>query len=163
MRFLRTLATFCFFAAAAAPALAGPPLICHSIPVDSGHSLPWLATAGWNGTDPSYDLAHLQQDTLTLLTPSTPVEVREETLRRAVIYSARRSGLADALAVALMTRVLNAQAAGVANAPAWFDAGYFAETERQAAQVYPMLHGSEHDPIVRGSVLCECRCEGFFG
>lgn len=144
MRLTRTLTAFALFATSmAAPAWAGPPLICHAIPVGSRPSLPWIDTGSWNGADPAYDVSHLEQDTLALLVPGTPVDVQMETLRRAAIYSARQEGLADALSVALMGRVMDAQAGGTPNPPAWFDAGYFAETLRQAAQVYPMLHGSE--------------------
>jgi hypothetical protein len=102
-------------------------------------------TGSWNGTDSSYDVSRLQQDTLTLLAPSTPIDLRMETLRRAAIYSARRIGLADSLSVALMSRVMDAQVSGNPDPSAWFDAGYFVETLRQAAQVYPMLHGSQRD------------------
>lgn len=146
MHFTRTLAAFALFSAGvAAPAWAGPPLICHAIPIGSQHSLPWIDTGTWNGADLTYDVSQLEQDTLALLGPSAPVDVRMETLRRAAIYSARRDGLADALSVALMGRVMDAQAGGTLNPSAWFDAGYFAETLRQAAEVYPMLRGSEHN------------------
>ncbi len=154
MRLTRLIATFGFLSAlAASPAWAGPPLICHTIPIGSQASLPWAATQSWNGVLASYDVAQLQRDTLALLAPSAPLDVRMETLRRAAIYSARGSALADSLTIALMARVVNAQAAGTESPAAWFDAGYFAETLRQAAGIYPLLHGSERDQwMIRSAV-----------
>lgn len=122
----------------AAPALAGPPLICGPIDIGTAQSLPWSSAPGWNGALASYDIAHLGDDTVSLLTPQTPVNVRRETLRRAAIYAARQSGLAESLAARLIAR---ANTTGdVANSPtAWFDAGYFVETIRQAARIGEML------------------------
>ena len=114
----------------AAPALAGPPLICHPIDIGTAQSLPWSSAPGWNGVLASYDVTHLGDDTVSLLTPQTPVNVRRETLRRAAIYSTRQAGLPEQLAARLVAR---ANAAGEADPAAWFDAGYFAETIRQAA------------------------------
>jgi len=116
----------------AAPALAGPPLICQSIDIGTAQSLPWSSAPGWNGVLGSYDLAHLGDDTVSLLTPQTPVNVRRETLRRAAIYATRQAGLAELLAGRLLAR---ANAAGDAGPTAWFDAGYFVETIRQAARL----------------------------
>lgn len=146
MRLTYTLVAFALLAGlVTAPAWAGPPLICHAIPIGSQSSLPWSDTEGWNGAVPSYDVSHLERDVLALLDRSTPIEVRMETLRRAAIYSARESGLADELTMALMGRVIDAQAVQTANPAAWFDAGYFAETLRQAARIYSLLHGSDRD------------------
>jgi hypothetical protein len=116
----------------AAPALAGPPLICQPVDIGTAQSLPWSSAPGWNGVLGSYDLAHLGDDTVSLLTPQTPVSVRRETLRRAAIYATRQAGLAELLASRLLAR---ATAAGDANPAAWFDAGYFVETIRQAARL----------------------------
>ena len=82
----------------AAPALAGPPLICGPIDIGKAQSLPWSSAPGWNGALASYDLTHLGDDTVSLLTPQTPVNVRRETLRRAAIYAAGQTGLAESLA-----------------------------------------------------------------
>jgi len=127
----------------AAPALAGPPLICHPIDIGAAKSLPWTTAPGWNGVEASYDLSRLTDDTLSLLTPQTPIDVRRETLRRAAIYSAADAGLADALTTRLVARATEAEAAGKPNATAWFDAGYFVETVEQAALVYPILRAEE--------------------
>ncbi|MBV8368767.1 MAG: hypothetical protein JO036_07495 [Candidatus Eremiobacteraeota bacterium] len=120
----------------AAPALAGPPLICHPIDIGTAQSLPWSSAPGWNGALTSYDLAHLGDETVSLLTPQTPVNVRRETVRRAAIYATRQAGLAESLATRLIAR---ANAAGDAEPAAWFDAGYFVETIRQAAWLGQVL------------------------
>jgi hypothetical protein len=139
------IAMFAFVTLVAAPAWAGPPLICHTNDIGSQHSLPWLSTNGWNGADPAYDLSRLTGDTLALLAPGTPVVVRMETLRRAAIYSARQTGLSDQITIYLLSRVASSELSGKQDPYALFDAGYFIETLREAALVYPMLHGTEHD------------------
>jgi hypothetical protein len=145
MHLTRLFAVMLFCAAfIAAPAWAGPPLICHPNDIGSQRSLPWLTTDGWNGADPAYDVSHLGEDTLNLLTPSTPIEVRMETIRRAVIYATRQSGLGDQLAIALLGRVLQAQTLGAADPSVWFDAGYYVETLNEAARIFPNLHSVEH-------------------
>jgi len=136
MKLRALVATLVFTLLAALPAWAGPPLICHPIQIGSAPSLPWQTTSGWNGMDSSYDVSHLIADTLRLLTPQTPVTVREETLRRAAIYSSRQNGIADRLTSALVARTVREQ-----NEPTtWFDAGYFAEAVREAGVAYTMLH-----------------------
>ena len=122
----------------AAPALAGPPLICGSIDIGTARSLPWSSAPGWNGALASYDLTRLSDDTVALLTPQTPVDVRRETLRRAAIYAARQTGLAESVAARLIART-DAAGAGANDPSAWFDAGYFVETIRQAARIGHML------------------------
>src|SRR6185295_6706757 len=72
---------------AARPALAGPPLLCFPFDIGAARSLP-MGAGNWHATDPAYNVAHLVDDTLALLTPQTPVLVRMETLRRATIYAA---------------------------------------------------------------------------
>lgn len=127
------------------PALAGPPLICQQFEIGSAKSLPWTRGSDWHGADPSYNLANLTRDTLALLAPATLVKVRMETLRRAAIYSSKDARLAADLENRLLARVVDSEAIGKADALAWFDAGYFAETIRQATFVYRynMLNESE--------------------
>ena len=96
----------------AAPALAGPPLVCHAIDIGTATSLPWSSGSGWNGAQGSYDLSHLGDDMFALLTPAMPIDVRRETLRRAVIYSASEPSLADTLTRRLVAKANDAQAAG---------------------------------------------------
>jgi hypothetical protein len=133
----RSLLTLAFaLVVTAAPALAGPPLVCHPIDIGTAQSLPWSSAPGWNGVLSSYDVARLGDDTASLLTAQTPVNVRRETLRRAAIYATRQAGLAEQLAARLIAR---ANAAGDADPAAWFDAGYFVETIRQAARLAQIL------------------------
>jgi hypothetical protein len=118
------------------PAWAGPPLVCRQFDIGSAKSLPWKAGPDWHGADPAYNVANLGDETLSLLTPGTPVRVRMETLRRASIYSAKDARLAGELTGRLMARALDAEANGKPAPLAWFDAGYFVETIRQATFVY---------------------------
>src|SRR5258707_15868712 len=88
----------------AAPALAGPPLICHAIDIGAEQSLPWTST-GWNlSGQEKYDVSRLVADTLALLTPSTPVLLRMETLRRATLYGQQRTAVAKELLLRLEAR-----------------------------------------------------------
>jgi len=118
------------------PAWAGPPLICQQFEIGSAKSLPWNGGADWHGAVPSYNLANLSDDTLSLLKSATPVKVRMETLRRAGIYATKDARLAGDLTSRLLARALDAEASGKSDPLAWFDAGYFAETVRQATFVY---------------------------
>ena len=117
-------------------AAAGPPLICRQFDIGAARSLPWKGSSGWQGADPSYDHSRLAGDTLALLAPATPIKVRMETMRRAAIYSASKTGAAEALTARLMARTLDAEARRQPDALAWFDAGYFVESLRQATFVY---------------------------
>jgi hypothetical protein len=127
------------------PAWAGPPLICKTFDIGSAKSLPWKAGPDWQGAEPAYNLANLPDETLSLLTPGTPMRVRMETLRRAGIYSAKDARLAGEITGRLMARALDAEASGTPDPLAWFDAGYFVETIRQATFVYrySMLNPAE--------------------
>lgn len=122
--------------ATAVLAWAGPPLICQAIEIGSAKSLPWKGGTDWMGTDRAYDVSHLTEDTLALLSPGTPVPVRMETLRRAAIYAAREVRLADEITARLTARTLSGEAVGKPDPMAWFDAGYFVETVRQATLIY---------------------------
>jgi len=135
----RTLSTFRLAAVGllvSFTALAGPPAICHPIDIGTAKSLPWRASADFNAADPSYDLSRLNHDTLALLSPGTPIKVRMETMRRAALYTAKDSRLAYEIAARLMARALDAESTGKPDAMAWFDAGYFVETLKQASLVY---------------------------
>jgi len=147
----RLAAAVCLLAAL--PAWAGPPLICSNFQIGTAKSLPWKSTNGWNGVDSSYDTTRLIADTLALLAPSTPIKVRMETMRRAAIYSSRQQGLAGELTARLMARTLDAEAAGDRQPQAWFDAGYFVESLRQATFIYryDMLSPAERKQwVLRG-------------
>jgi hypothetical protein len=113
----------------AAPAIAGPPLICHSIDIGSAQSLPWMSS-GWNlSGQETYDASHLVQDTLALLVPGTPVLVRMETLRRATLYGQKQTTIAKELLFRLEARTRE----NPKDALAAFDFGYLVECYRQAS------------------------------
>src|ERR1700676_4872110 len=113
----------------AAPALAGPPLICHSIDIGAAQSLPWTSS-GWNlSGQENYDVSHLVQNTLALLEPNTPVLVRMETLRRATLYAQQRTAVAKELLLRMEARTQE----NPKDALAAFDFGYLAESYKQAS------------------------------
>ena len=113
----------------AGTALAGPPLICHSIDIGSAQSLPW-SSSGWNlSGQETYNVDNLVQDTLALLGPSTPVLVRMETLRRATLYAQQRTPIAKELLFRLEARTRE----NPKDALAAFDFGYLVECYRQAS------------------------------
>jgi hypothetical protein len=122
-------ATLLLFARAA---LAGPPLICHTIDIGSAQSLPWTST-GWNLTgNEKYDTSHLVADTLALLNPGTPVLVRMETLRRATLYAQQKPVIQKELLVKLEGRTHD----NPKDALAAFDFGYLAESYKQASWLH---------------------------
>lgn len=120
---------------AAAPVLAGPPLLCHPFDIGSARSLPWDGTNAWWQGRSDYNLQNLVADTEAALTPSTPVIVRMETLRRAAIYASLDDKVATRLLSSLNARAQAAGAAGAASANALFDAGYLTETFKQIAML----------------------------
>jgi hypothetical protein len=111
------------------PALAGPPLLCHPFDIGSARSLPWDGTSSWWQGKSGYRLETLVADTEALLTPSTPIIVRMETLRRAALYASLDGKVAAALLSAVRTR------ANASSVNALFDAGYLTETYRQIAML----------------------------
>jgi hypothetical protein len=116
----------------ARPALAGPPLLCFPFHIGSAKSLP-MGTGSWKTVDAKYNVSHLVDDTLALLTPETPVLVRMETLRRATIYASTHPEIAAALLDALRTRASKADAnAGLAV----FDFGYLVETYKEGTYMF---------------------------
>jgi len=131
-------------------ALAGPPLICHTIEIGNAKSLPW-AGKEWRDVKRDYDLNGLVADTLALLTPEAPVLVRMETLRRATIYAVwaqrdREVGLvskndkvADELMARLMERTREAFRSSKPAGLPLFDAGYLASCYRQAGHSTPNM------------------------
>jgi hypothetical protein len=119
----------------ARPALAGPPLLCFPFDIGMARTLP-MGTSGWKATDPTYNVAHLVDDTLALLTPQTPVLVRMETLRRATIYASTNPTTATALLNALQARAAVPDAHA---ALAVFDFGYLVETYREAKPIFTSL------------------------
>ena len=131
---------------AAASAFAGPPLICHPDSIGNAKSLPWITNSQkWDGADPNYDLNRLTDDTLALLVPSMPLNVRMETIRRAAIYSVKQEALPDHITAQLLAR-----AAAAPNDPmASFDAGYWVEALRQMAFIRRYLRSDSERSAFR--------------
>lgn len=120
---------------AAAPAAAGPPLLCHPFDIGSAASLPWDGSrAFWQGRA-DYRVADVVSDTGLLLTPAVPVIVRMETLRRAAIYASADAGLAARLYSSLERRVRESESSGRPDPLAAFDLAYLTETYRQVAEL----------------------------
>ena len=115
-------------------AQAGPPLICHPVEIGGAASLPWGSGPGWNTPQPGYDRTRLVSDTLELLSPSTPVRVRMETLRRATVYAMNDPERGRELLTRLEART-RVDDSGFDRALALFDAGYLIETLKQARQI----------------------------
>jgi hypothetical protein len=123
-----------FFAALlllAKVAVAGPPLICHTIEIGNAQSLPWT-NHGWNlSENANYDVKNLVSDTLAILNSDAPVLVRMETLRRATLYARQNPQVARQLLDTLLTRANNGETTGHADAAKLFDAGYLIECYKQ--------------------------------
>lgn len=112
--------------AIATPALAGPPLLCHPFDIGNAKSLPWLGQKSWDEGQPGYRLDQLVADTEALLTPSTPVLVRMETLRRAALYASTDPRVAGVLVKRIISRAEASEIAGRPDALAYLDAAYIA-------------------------------------
>ena len=115
----------------AAPALAGPPLICHPFETAGGTLIAWGSGPGWNTPDRSYDIKRLVADTDAVLTADAPVLTRMENMRRATIYAMRDPAVAQELLKTVMARALSTTTDG----RAWFDAGYLIESYKQAVHL----------------------------
>jgi hypothetical protein len=115
----------------ARPALAGPPLLCHPFDIGAARSLPWDGTNSWFHGRADYNVANLVADTEALLTPSTPIIVRMETLRRAAIYASGDRRVAEQLMTRLTNRAGASDTSGRPDALALLDAAYVIEAFRQ--------------------------------
>ena len=118
--------------AIASPVIAGPPLLCFPFETGGAKTLP-MKSGDWKAIDSKYDVSHVVPDTLGLLTPSTPVVARMETIRRATIYASTQPQLAADLLAALQAR---AAAKTETAASAVFDFGYLVETYKQATFMF---------------------------
>jgi hypothetical protein len=124
--FSTAVAAFLAAALFSQSALAGSPLICHPYDIGDAKSLPWVEFESRTGLHP-YELARLVDDTLSLLTPETPVIVRMETMRRATVYTvwAKKKDANSQIADQLLARLIErAKDQGPSNAQALFDLGY---------------------------------------
>ena len=126
-----TIAALAF--AVAAPALAGPPLLCHPFDIGSERSLPWDGTAGWFQGVADYPVRQLIADTDAILQPGTPVIVRMETLRRGAIYASQDPAVAGALVERLIAKAHAAQ-----TPLASLDAAYLVAALRQVTKLGQM-------------------------
>ena len=133
-------------------ATAGPPLLCHPFDIGGAKSLPWNSGLSWQGARPDYPLNRLVSDTVAMLTPSTPVVVRMETLRRAAIYAARDPQVAARLFTALTARAESAGSAARERALAYLDAGYYAGALRQLSQLSQSSEFGDRGPALRAIV-----------
>jgi hypothetical protein len=133
----------------AAPALAGPPFICHPFDIGSAKSLPWT-DGDWLGMRRDYDITRVVTDTEALLKTDMPTLARMETLRRAVLYASRDRALAEQLVAALTARVHAADNTGHADALSLFDAGYVLEA---MSEIEMLGHHMGSDLAVRGRTL----------
>ena len=120
-------------AAMVTTAFGGPPLVCFPFDIGSAKSLPWGGGAdarSWNNARTDYRIRQLPDDTLAILTDSTPVIVRMETIRRAAIYAAKDRTVARDLLARLRQRAETATHERN-SALMEFDYGYLIETMRQ--------------------------------
>jgi hypothetical protein len=134
-RFTATAILATMTLAIATPALAGPPLLCHPFEIGGARSLPWDGSQSWYHGRADYKLENLVADTEALLTPSTPVIVRMETLRRASIYASKDSAVASQLLRRMMARAQAAEQGTQTGALAWLDAAYVAEAFREVTML----------------------------
>jgi hypothetical protein len=133
-------------------ALAGTPLICQPIAIGDAKSLPWTSSTAFLNGKEDYDITHLADDTLALLTPSMPVIVRMETLRRATVYGQGNPAVAKELYLKLRARALGAGGQGKPDALALFDLGYFVECTKQANMTWKKLSTGTYEPIYQANV-----------
>lgn len=114
------------------PALAGPPLLCFPFDIGAARSLP-MGHENWRATDPKYDVSRLVPDTLAILTPSAPLMVRMETLRRATVYASSNPKVAAELMSELKKR------SDAKTYFAAFDYGYLVEAYREGESIFDSL------------------------
>src|SRR5262245_7824306 len=130
--FLMVVMALILLGASQKVALAGPPLLCFPFDIGNEKTLPWEGST-WKATRADYDINHLVDDTLALLSNEKPILARMETLRRATIYAMNNKAIADQLYSRLMDRMRTAK--GAALPLALFDAGYLIETYKQASLI----------------------------
>jgi hypothetical protein len=133
----------------AAPALAGPPFICHPFDIGDVKSLPWT-DGDYLGMRGDYDITRVVTDTEALLQTDMPTIARMETLRRAVLYASQTRALAERFVATLAARVDAADKAGRTDAIALFDLGYALEA---MSEIEMIGHHMGSDLAVRGRAL----------
>lgn len=138
--------------ALAAPAMAGPPLLCHPYEIGNARSLPWDPAGGWSRGLPGYKVENLVADTEALLTPSTPVIVRMATLRRASLYASTDRTVASQLLTRLLARANAAEKKGQPDALALLDAAYVAGAFHEIATMSSSAEFRERGPNARAAL-----------
>jgi hypothetical protein len=96
--------------------------------IGAARSLPWDDSCCGRR---DYDIARLQSDTDALLTPSTPIILRLETLRRAVIYASSDRHVARRLLITFSERARAAEHSRRPDAMAYLDAAFVTEALRE--------------------------------
>ena len=134
----------------AAPALAGPPFICHPFEIGAARSLPWDDGHNYLGMRGDYDITRVVADTEALLTTDMPTLARMETLRRAVLYASQTRVVAERLVATLAARVNAADKAGRADAIGLFDLGYALEA---MSEIELVGHHMGSDLALRGRAI----------
>lgn len=119
-------------------AVAGPPLLCHSIDIGGALSLPF-GTNSWKDRSEQVTASEILAATLRILNSDSPVLLRMETLRRATIYAADDATLAGNLLVHLLENVVENGTEGRRAALAQFDLGYLLCTYQQQSSSLPQL------------------------
>lgn len=142
----------CAVLVAAAPAQAGPPLLCHPFDIGGAKSLPWDTVTGLSTGRADYPVAQLVRDTEALLGPATPVIVRMETLRRAAIYASRDRDVATQLLARLTARGRAAEQSARPDPLALLDAAYVIEAFRQIGMLGRAQGFGDRAPIARAAV-----------
>jgi hypothetical protein len=119
----------------AQPALAGyVTWLVYRFDIGKAQSLPW--GDDWSRGRAAYNLTNLIPDTDALLTPSTPIVVRLETLRRAVIYASRDRQIAERLLLTFTERARVAEQSERPDALAFLDAAFVTDALWQIGQHY---------------------------
>ncbi len=113
----------------AAPAAAGPPLLCFPYHIGQAKSLPWGNDAF--EANKSYDTSHVVADTIEILKVERSVLVRMETLRRAAMYIGNDRARASELLAYMTSLAVTNDSIGKVSPMNLFDAGFFAATVRQ--------------------------------
>lgn len=142
----RVVSAFVLALLAASSAVAGPPLLCHPFEIGQARSLPWDGSTSWFHGQAGYDAANLVGDTEALLSPSTPVIVRMETIRRAAIYASLDRQAAGALVARFVERARSADALAL------LDAALLTETMRQIGMLGGFSNFRDRAPVARSAV-----------
>jgi hypothetical protein len=118
---------------AAQPALAGyVTWLIRPFDIGKAQSLPWGTE--WSRGRTDYVLSSLIPDTDALLTPSTPIIIRLETLRRAVIYASADRRIAERLLQTFTERARVAEQSERPDALAFLDAAFVTDALWQIGQ-----------------------------